>query len=596
MTDHSPQSTETFLKQFRELIDRAWALQRSDPEAMVSVGKEALDALPHESLSDRENGLHMAEALRVMGRGNILTKKLPEAVNQIQKALALCRAFEDENAVVVTLNTLATAYSAMSLHEPALNSFFEVVKSPHGSKHLIANASMNIAGVYAKIGHMDRALQYFQDGIHGFEQDKQFASLSMVLSNLSAVYYELEENEKAENTAHQALALVDKHDLGPSYFLHAACNLVATYLRLDRYDEARALSEKIREQLKTENNHWTELTLNMDFGEYYVRVGQHSKAQDLLRSALDLNPELSDECKIQSFLARSYKAEGDFEKALHHFENYHKLHEILFNKESDLRAQTLESQHRLDKIQRELSLARAQNAKLLKEVEAKSAYLRDVTHDVNSPLGAILGFTELLKSDPDLNLQHQEFIEAINKSGKFILALTKSLQQSSTTSSDSSSLRRDRILWETLLKDLTEPLTAEAQLKGLKLHVANHIPKSFQFHSDSEKIQRILRNLLGNALKFTKQGSITITAQLSEDFRILTVDVEDTGPGIPEELLESLFEAFHQGPEARESGQGRGLGLAICRQFAKDLGATVNAESQLGQGSRFSLRLPLGSP
>ncbi|MDF1663724.1 MAG: ATP-binding protein, partial [Planctomycetota bacterium] len=584
------------LEQFEELTDRAWALQRSDPHTMAQLGKQALDSLPHESLSDEENGLRMAESLRVMGRGNTLARKFPEAVNQTQKSLALFQTFGDRESALVALNTLATAYSAMSLHEPALQSFYEILNDGKGPKQVLANASMNIAGVYAKIGHMDRALQHFHDGVRAFEDEKQFSHLSMALSNLSAVYYELDENSKAESTARQSLALVEKHSLDTSYFLHAACNLVATYLRLDRYDEALILADEARRKLQTENNCWTELTLNVDFAEYYVRIDKVEDAKILLTQSLKLNPESSQECKIHKLLSSIYKSQKQFEKALFHFETYHTLHESLFNEESDRRARNLESQHRLDKIQRELEQVRAQNSELLEQVQANSAHLRDVTHDVNSPLGAILGFTELLKDDPDLNHKHQNFIDAINKSGQYILALTKNLLQSSVKHSDNEPPELQLSLWERTLSDITEPLVIEAQLKSLTIEVINKVPRSFQFLSDFQKLQRILHNLIGNAIKFTQQGQITVTSKLSDDFHALVVQIADTGPGIHEDILDTLFEPFQQGPRAQESGTGSGLGLAICRQFTEDLGGSISVESKAGSGSLFILQLPIESP
>lgn len=587
---------ERFINEFKELIDQAWAFQRSDPHAMARIGKQALDSLPHESLSDEENGLRMGESLRVMGRGNILARKLPEAVNQTQKSLALFQTFGDRKSALNALNTLATAYSAMSLHQPALQSFFEILRDEDGSKHLVANASMNIAGVYAKMGLMDRALQFIHDGIQAFEAEEQYDNLSTALSNLSAVYYELGDNAKAESTARQSLALIEKHNLANPYFLHCGCNLVATLLRLDRYEEALALAAEVREKLKSENNIWTELTLNVDFGEYYVRTENFKAAQSLLTQSLELNPDPTQTCKIHRLLSTVFKAQRQFEKALQHFEEYHEIHEVLFNEESDRRAQNLESQHRLDKIQRELEQVRAKNSELLEQVEAKSAHLRDVTHDFNSPLGAILGFTELLKDDPDLNHKHQNFIDAINKSGQYILALTKNLFQGSVKQDQDEARDLKLTVWDKTLAALSEPFRIEAQLKSLSFEVVNKVPKSFHFLTDFQKLQRILHNLISNAIKFTQQGKITVISQLSDGFNALEIHIIDTGPGIHDDIRNSLFEPFQQGPQALKSGLGSGLGLAICKQFAEDLGGSILIKNDEAPGSHFVLQLPIDTP
>jgi PAS domain S-box-containing protein len=224
---------------------------------------------------------------------------------------------------------------------------------------------------------------------------------------------------------------------------------------------------------------------------------------------------------------------------------------------------------------------------------AKSQFLANMSHELRTPLNAILGFSELLARDPGLTAGQQEDLAIINRSGEHLLNLINDVLDLAKIDAGRLTLQEQDFDLHSLLVDLLELFRARAEARGLTLTLTQG-PDVPQFvHGDASKLRQVLLNLLGNAVKFTTDGSVALSVERSAD-RLRFV-VQDTGAGIPPEELVAIFEPFVQVGSGRTMPQGSGLGLPISRELVHLMGGALTAASAgiPGQGSRFEFDLQL---
>ena len=219
---------------------------------------------------------------------------------------------------------------------------------------------------------------------------------------------------------------------------------------------------------------------------------------------------------------------------------------------------------------------------------AKSRYVVGISHELRSPLNAILGYAQLMEADPRIPAERQRGIRIIRESGEHLSAIISGLLDISRIEAGRIELYRDRIRLPALLEGLVQMLRPQAEAKGLRLiYDAHALPAVV--HADEHRLRQILINLLSNAIKFTSAGVVHLSA--SWRAQIAEFAVSDTGPGIEPDDLERIFEPFERAAPAAVPGTG--LGLTITRLLTEILGGEITVSSRLGSGSRFRVRLML---
>jgi PAS domain S-box-containing protein len=220
---------------------------------------------------------------------------------------------------------------------------------------------------------------------------------------------------------------------------------------------------------------------------------------------------------------------------------------------------------------------------------AKGVFLAHMSHEIRTPMNAILGYSQLLRADDGLDEQQRRKVGAIYTSGDHLLSLLNDVLEMSRIEAGRTTLSAEALDLHALIDGVRSMFTDQTARKGISLDVQvdSHLVRAL--HSDPGKIRQVLINLLGNAVKFTDRGGVvlrvTSQAQGAEQ-SLVTMEVQDTGPGIPEQDRELVFAAFGQSELGRQRA-GTGLGLAISRSFARLLGGDLTLTSTEGKGSTF---------
>ncbi|MCG6190955.1 PAS domain-containing hybrid sensor histidine kinase/response regulator [Maribellus maritimus] len=222
----------------------------------------------------------------------------------------------------------------------------------------------------------------------------------------------------------------------------------------------------------------------------------------------------------------------------------------------------------------------------------KSAFLANMSHEIRTPMNGILGFSELLKTLTLTGEKQREFIDIIQKSGVRMLNIINDIISISKIDSQQIEVLVSNTNINEQVEYIYHFFKLEAEQKKLDISFKNGLNSDNELiRTDREKIYALLTNLVKNAIKFTKTGSIEFGYEKKGDF--LEFYVKDTGPGIRDEYKEIIFERFRQGNEllSREY-EGSGLGLAISKAYVEMLGGKIWVKSKLGQGSTFRFTIP----
>ena len=236
---------------------------------------------------------------------------------------------------------------------------------------------------------------------------------------------------------------------------------------------------------------------------------------------------------------------------------------------------------------------RAENASA-----AKSNFLATMSHEIRTPMNGVLGMAELLRA-ANLPERESKMVAVIQNSGGTLMRLLNDILDYSKMEAGKFQLDSQPFSPKSLCEDAIALFSGQAANKQIELSLETSGPLGASYLGDPARIRQIVANIMGNAVKFTESGSVKLKLGAGErqgDQQNLLIEITDTGPGIAEEELANIFEAFEQGKgDFGSRAGGTGLGLAICRNLAALMGGEISATSQPGVGSTFRIALRLKS-
>jgi len=233
------------------------------------------------------------------------------------------------------------------------------------------------------------------------------------------------------------------------------------------------------------------------------------------------------------------------------------------------------------------------NIKLQEAERLKSIFLSTMSHELRTPLNSMIGFTSILLQGMagEINDEQRKQLTIVKNNAYHLLSLINDLLDISKIEAGKVELTLSEFKLDDIVREVTDAFTHEMSKKNLKLVM--EVPEEITLFSSKRHFKQILMNLLNNAVKFTQQGSIKVSARVLND-KILEMKISDTGIGMKEEHMNKLFMPFQQINESiKKSYEGTGLGLYLTKKLLAMLGGDITVKSKYGRGSEFTFTLPL---
>ncbi len=230
--------------------------------------------------------------------------------------------------------------------------------------------------------------------------------------------------------------------------------------------------------------------------------------------------------------------------------------------------------------------------------ELKAAFLFNVSHDIRTPMNAIMGFTALARRHMDQPELLEEYLDKVEVSSRYLLALIDDLLEMSKLDYGQIEIKSDPCSLSEQVGAVVDMFRAQAEDKQVKIETTMDFSET-QVFLDALRFRRILGNLLSNAVKFTPEhGSVRVSVHRkkvsSSGFARYEISVEDTGIGMTEDFMARMYEAFEREESSTKTGSiGTGLGLAITKRLLDMMGGSISVRSEKGKGSKFTVELPL---
>lgn len=596
---------------------------------------------------------YLGSALNNIGYAYRSRGNIENAVLNYEKAVEIQEQVNDKKGLAGTLNNIGAIYDDQGDFPQALHYYHRSLKYKEqlNDSSGIALTLNNLGVIYYNQGDLSQALDYFMKSLKIQEAIGDKEGIGEALNNIGFIYQKQNNNEKA--LEYYLLSLKMKEELGNKIGIATTLNNIgAIYKDQGEYEQALEYCKRalvIRREIGSVKG--TASPLN-NIGIIYNMMGDHDQAILYGKEALAVAEEAGIVSQIRfasKLLYMAYKSKGQFGKALEMYEMYIVMRDSLLNEENTRAAIETKLQYdyekqkladslvnaekqmvatvraekeelRLQKKQqftyvifgivilvgvlvflinrirqrkKELQNQQEVNEKLQHFDKLKDQFLANTSHELRTPLNGIIGLSESMYegvSGPPTEDMKRD-LSMIISSGKRLSMLINDIL-------DFSKLRENDITLNTKAVDVYSTIEVDlrilkASVIGKQVKLINHVPRDIPpVEADESRLQQIILNIGGNAVKFTREGTVTVTATVKEGF--VEIAFADTGIGIPGDRIDALFTPFDQLDASieREFG-GTGLGLSITKNLVELHGGTIHVESEVGKGSVFSFTMPI---
>lgn len=534
------------------------------------------------------------------------------ALKSYQKIEPLYQLYGNEEDIIDVRFNLAALYLSLRRFDIAITMLKEVItrREDIGDKYGVAQASGYLGVSYKYSGQYLQAEQYTSNALNYFQTHKHHYDAASQLHNISEVYYELSNLDKAFNYAFAGMKESQKigHQKAYSGSLHV---LAKVYFYQGDIERARVhveLSNTIANQMGYQELINQNLGLMSLIYASVHKTKQALKAQLIYQKAIlklsneTLNEQIaqfeSEQLNQQIKSLQQSKKLQQLESAkldqqrlffilaitsllIVLFLVYRRYLEVELTKELEVRVK--ERTEALEFLTQEV-----QSANLV-----KSQFLANMSHEIRTPLTAILGQAEaIIHGDFDDDIITKE-VNVIHNNSLHLLQLINDILDLSKIEANKFELENRQQDVHEIVNKLNDIFTKQAQRKNLSFTITHHLPSPFIINIDGLRLKQILINLCSNAIKFTSEGWVTLDIAILDKSLFFTVT--DTGIGMNKEQAANVFKIFTQGDNSiSRRFSGSGLGLFLSEQLAKIMAGSIIFTSQLNHGSTFVLKIPFG--
>ena len=579
-------------------------------------------------------------AMRELGKRLREESKFSEAIETHKNGLKLAESIKDTNNIIHILNQLGTSYrrigimdEAASYHYKALT-YCDVYGNPDDKKTLKNRVtSLNGIGNAMKVMGNDAAADsIFRLALEGERKLDSKLGMAINYANLGTLFERKKQFDSAMVYYGESMRLNSeaKSKLGVS-LCHTHFGQV--YEKQKMIDSAIVQYNLAYDVIKGDRDLWHILASTLALSRVYIIKGSMDKAWELLcdaeKTAEEIN-SLRHLAQVSKLKYQWFEKKGDNAKALEYYILNRKYEDSLNNEENTSRIQNLRvdyerqsKQNEINILENELTRQKLEQTRLLiaatfvvmlllviwiitlmrgrrqlkkanddiaeayqqtkKALEVKTAFMKSMKHEIRTPLNGIMGFSQLLSSMYTADEQARQMTEVIEKQSMLLAKIIDDILEIADADTVKPKIE------DCAIDEIVESAMATTRQVANASVLFEYKPfsKDVVVFTDSHILQKILVKILDNAAKFTKQGSITVITNKIENG--ISIIVEDTGPGIPADKAETVFEQF---TKLDEFSQGTGMGLTLCRTIIQKLNGRIYVDTSYSGGCRMVIEIP----
>lgn len=624
---------------FRVLDELAWTYQRIDADSALMYA-----ALEIEAANKLGNEQFLAFCYSNIGVIKTNNNMDDFGIGDLKKALAINTRLNNQRGIASNSNNLGNSYDKLGKYDSAISYYTTsiTIKLEIGNEQSAASAMSNLGLVYLKLDNAKKALKYFKDALKIVGENSRRAN--GIFNNMGITYSKLDYNDSAryflkktyQNVnfegneskiaqsynnlaesfqddqlydsalyyATQSYSLKKKYN-DPLSLTHTAITLSKIYGELNKYTEAKVYAKEAEEIARQYENPDRLSEAIWFLGVAEANLKNFESATNLFFEYTKIKEEITKDKMITA----AEEAEAKFQNQLKEKENQ------LLIEEAIIREQKINNQNifivsailvvilliiiaillRRQSNERKKLISEIENqSQKLKELDrAKTQFFANISHDLRSPLTLILGSLDKI-TERDYNILDQESKEMLDmgmKNGKRLLYLADEIMDLTRLEEGKINLSLEYVKIVPYLRLLTKMFSSAAEIKSISLKFESKAEDESILQLDPHQFEKIIYNLLSNAIKFTPEnGSVEVQVNSGKEF--VTIEISDSGSGIPPESLELIFDRYYQSANAEYTSQaGVGIGLALVKELVElhDGSIIVNSSDK---GTSFQIKFP----
>jgi signal transduction histidine kinase/DNA-binding response OmpR family regulator len=504
----------------------------------------------------------------------------------IVKSVECFTKFGEPIRISTALNSLGNFYLDTGELNHALENYYKAyenikVFNEHDAYFKIKG---NLANIYQSLNYFSKAKELYIQDLDRLKTNELFDRYGKVLLGISQIYKEEKRTKLAFKYAKQSVDSYEKSDDQVGYAT-AISTLGSIYGDFEKYEEAMAHYKKAKEILEKIQYKLELLKLHNMMGETYLKMGDTNQAIENLELAKAMALEIKQNFELRKIYDNLYKAYDSNKEKLKAYEILKELTELnsnLFNFSLQAKVNEVQVNFELEKKELEYTKEREIN-------EYKNNLFSYLTHEFRTPLTLINTPLEMLRNETNIDVIRTRMTNVSTHVQHMQHLLNQLLDINKIEEGKMPVMKKagtiNPLLWHMI--HLFEP-----EMHDKDINFTYHLPKqTIQGYFDTDKIEKIISNLLSNALKFTQNGgNIEFNADIDHD--VLTMVIKDNGLGIAPEYQEHVFDKFYRIPTTKDV-KGSGLGLSFVKELVSLLHGEIKLESEQNKGSKFKITLPI---